>query len=236
MVTAVVVLLVFELIFELVAHEGAGEGSHYAMATHLVSAEVARGSSAERAHQASIALGLVVWICGTIALLAGLAGLTIWILALGILILWISALLRELLCWRRARVLLLLIVLARMRMSAIVSKPKSFGTHCNVLTLAVGMDHRTAQDSGRAGIRLVLEGRSLAAGIAAVARRSTLGFGLAEVPAADSPAEVGDSPDQAQANRTGSGDTAGIADYTGCMGLTWWRWSWCGCTRTTVRG
>ena len=63
------------------------------MSAHLVAAEVSCGSASYGAHETTVSLGLHVRVCGAVLALLRLAVL----LALRILVLWIGALLRELL-------------------------------------------------------------------------------------------------------------------------------------------
>jgi hypothetical protein len=75
------------------------------MAAHLVAAKVPRRAAAECAHQATITLCLVVGVSGSVARLA--LCVSAILLSLGILLLWVGTLLRELLRGGLARVLLL---------------------------------------------------------------------------------------------------------------------------------
>ena len=105
-----VVLLVLVLVLELGAQDSSGNGADDAVAAHLVSAEVSRSTASEGAHQASVALGLCIGVGGAVVL----AWLTILVLLpLRVLVMRVSALLRELLCGCLARVRLLSVGTAR---------------------------------------------------------------------------------------------------------------------------
>jgi hypothetical protein len=64
------------------------------VAAHLVAAKVSCSTSAERAHQSSISLGLCVGVGGAVILLSGLA--TVGILAVRVLVRLVCTLLGEL--------------------------------------------------------------------------------------------------------------------------------------------
>jgi hypothetical protein len=110
LVTAVAVLRLLEMVLELVAHEGTGESAHDAVAASLVSAKIAGGASTESAHESTVALTLHGGISRAVLLLARLA---VCVLALGVLVLAVRALLGELVLRLRAWVLLLAVLAAQ---------------------------------------------------------------------------------------------------------------------------
>lgn len=91
--TILVVLGLLEVVFGLAAKYCACYGTQNAVAAHLVATEVSGSAATESSHKPSVTLLLHSWVAGTVLLLSGLA---IGILALGILILTIGSLLREL--------------------------------------------------------------------------------------------------------------------------------------------
>jgi hypothetical protein len=150
--------------------------------------------------------------------------LTIGILR--VLILWVRALLRELLGWRRTWVLLLLLVVLAIHKLGNVSK---LTVGLGKLTLAVDIGHHKEQDSDsdRAGSRLVPEGRTRRTlDIAAAALRNNLAVVADSLVAgslavADSLEVARTPPDSVQANRIGSAGTAGCtAGCIDCRGQT----------------
>lgn len=98
-----VVLLVLVLVLELGTEHGARERADDAVAAHLVATEVARGAASQRTHESAVALGLGIGVGSTVLALLHVLG----VLALGILILRVGALLGELMCGCLARVRLL---------------------------------------------------------------------------------------------------------------------------------
>jgi hypothetical protein len=110
LVTAVAVLGLLEMVLELVAHEGTGESAHDAVAASLVSTKIAGGASTESAHESTVALTLHGGISRAVLLLARLA---VCVLALGVLVLAVRALLGELVLRLRAWVLLLAVLAAQ---------------------------------------------------------------------------------------------------------------------------
>lgn len=116
-VAAVLVLLVLERVLGLVSQEGAGYRAEQPVAARLVAAKVARSAAAERAHESTIAFGLRVGVGGPVALLLARSAAVLVLLALGILLVWVRALLRELLGWGLARVWLLSVLSAGARQS-----------------------------------------------------------------------------------------------------------------------
>lgn len=111
LVTTVFVVLVLMLVLKLTTENGACYSADNSVATHFVPAKVARCTTSKRTHQAAVALGLCIGICGTVLLLTRLTvsvgrSLTLWILIVGI-----RALLGKLLVRWCARVLTLLLLL-----------------------------------------------------------------------------------------------------------------------------
>lgn len=102
----VVVLRLLEVVLCLATKHGACYGTEDAVAAHLVAAKVSGSTATKSAHQASVTLLLHSWIAGTILL----SRLTVGILALGILILAVGTLLRELILRLRAGVPSLLVL------------------------------------------------------------------------------------------------------------------------------
>lgn len=105
MVAAVLVLLVLKRVLCLVSKEGTGDCAEETVATRFVAAKVACSAAADSTQETTIALGLRVGVGGAVALLGRSA--VLGLLAMGILFLWVGALLRELLGWGLARVLML---------------------------------------------------------------------------------------------------------------------------------
>jgi hypothetical protein len=91
--TVIAVLGLLVLVFELRSHHSTGYGAHDTVAAQLVPSKVPGSATSKGAHQASVALSLRVGVGGSIWLLALLS---IWVLSVGVLVRWISALLREL--------------------------------------------------------------------------------------------------------------------------------------------
>lgn len=93
--TLVAVLGLLVLVLELGAEHSARECADDAVAAHLVAAKVPRGTAAERTHQSTVTLSLRIRICGAVLLLV-LSWLAVWVLPMRVLVLWIGALLGEL--------------------------------------------------------------------------------------------------------------------------------------------
>jgi hypothetical protein len=87
------------LVLKLRSEDCACYGAHDAMTAHLVAAEVASCTTTESTHQASVALSLGVWVAWSVTWRTWLAILRVMLLALGILVGWVCALLRELVLW-----------------------------------------------------------------------------------------------------------------------------------------
>lgn len=104
--TLIVVLGLLELVLKLMTEKGACKSTYDAVATSLVTAKVSSGASTKSTHQASVTLSLCVRISGAVA---WLTCLRVCILSLGILVLWVGALLRELLARLSTRILSLLL-------------------------------------------------------------------------------------------------------------------------------
>jgi hypothetical protein len=107
MVAVVLVLLVLQCVLCLVPKEGASNGAEETMAAGLVATKVACSAAADGTQEPAITFGLRIGVGGPVALLARRAVLGLGLLAVGILFLWVRALLRELLGWCLARVLML---------------------------------------------------------------------------------------------------------------------------------
>lgn len=108
--TVAVVLGLLMMVFELASQYSASQSSKNAVPSHLVTPEVSGSTAAESAHQTSIALLLHGWVACTVLLPLPLPWRAVRVLALGILILHIGSLLRELIMGLRARVASLLIL------------------------------------------------------------------------------------------------------------------------------
>lgn len=104
--TVLVILGLLVLVFKLAAEHCAGESTEDAVAAHLVAAEVSGCTATKSAHQTAVAFLLHGWIAAAILL----AGLSVSVLALRVLILTIGTLLRELVLRLRAGVASLLIL------------------------------------------------------------------------------------------------------------------------------
>jgi len=107
--TLVAVLGLLVLVLELGAEHSARQRADDAVATHLVAAKVPRCTAAERTHQPSVTLSLRIGICSTVLLLV-LSWLGVWVLPLRVLVLWIGALLGELVLGLGTGILTLLLV------------------------------------------------------------------------------------------------------------------------------
>ena len=105
--TVLVVLGLLLVVFELAAEYCTSDGTHNAMAAHLVAAKVSSSTTTHGAQKASVALLLHGGVTGTILLLSRLA---VCVLALWILILTVRTLLRELALRLRAGVTSLLVL------------------------------------------------------------------------------------------------------------------------------
>ena len=103
----VVVLGLLEVVFSLATKHGTCYGTEDAVAAHLVAAEVSSSTATKSAHQASVTLLLHSRITGSVLLLSRL---TVRVLALGVLILTVGTLLRELILGLRAGVASLLVL------------------------------------------------------------------------------------------------------------------------------
>ena len=105
--TLLVILFILVLILKLAAKHCTCDGADDTVTTHLVTAKVSRCTTAKRTHQTTVALSLRARVGRAVLLLAGLA---VGVVALGILILLIGALLRKLVVWCLAGVLLLAVL------------------------------------------------------------------------------------------------------------------------------
>lgn len=92
---AVAMLRLLVLILELRSKHSTRDRAHDTVSTKLIATEVAGRTTSHGAHQTSIALGLCVGIGAAVLLLAGLS-VGVLRLSLGVLVLWICALLGKL--------------------------------------------------------------------------------------------------------------------------------------------
>jgi hypothetical protein len=104
--TVLVVLGLLVLVFKLAAEHCAGESTEDAVAAHLVAAKVSGCTATESTHHTAVTFLLHGWIAAAILL----TGLSVSVLALGVLILTIGTLLGELVLRLRAGVASLLIL------------------------------------------------------------------------------------------------------------------------------
>ena len=114
--TAVAWLLVLVLVLELASKHSASKGTNNSMTPHLVATKVPCSTSSQCAHQPPVAFSLRVGICGAIVLLAWLAIRVRSLRVVGVLVLLVGALLRELVR-RSSTWILLLVVLAGLYVS-----------------------------------------------------------------------------------------------------------------------
>jgi hypothetical protein len=108
-VAGFLVLVGLERILSLVAHEGSRDSAHESMSAHFVAAKVSRGAASKRTQETTVALRLCIRVGMTVLLALWRAAV---LLAVRILLLGVSTLLRELLGWCLARVLLLSVLSA----------------------------------------------------------------------------------------------------------------------------
>lgn len=94
-----VVLGLFVLVLELRTHHSACYRSNDAVAAELVASEVSCSSTSKGAHQASIALSLIIGVGGAVLLLPRLSVCVWCLVALRVLVMSVGALLRELVLW-----------------------------------------------------------------------------------------------------------------------------------------
>jgi hypothetical protein len=106
------VLGLLVLVLELGAYKRACQGSDNAVTAQLVATKVSGCTAAQSTHQATVALALSTGISGTIAWGTSWLAVCIWVLALGILVCRVCALLRKLILRLGARVCALLLLLA----------------------------------------------------------------------------------------------------------------------------
>lgn len=165
-IVVLLMLLVLECILGFVAHEGTRESAEHTVAAHLVAAKVSRSAAAECAHQTTITLCLRVGVSGSVAGLALCVAAIL--LALGILLLGVCALLRELLRGGLARVLLLSVLSARLCQSCFETNTETGNITDVERTLGFVRIGRKARGFVHAGILLVLEVRSLRIAVAVV--------------------------------------------------------------------
>jgi hypothetical protein len=96
-------LLILVLVLKLTSRKRSHHSPNNSMSTHLIPAKISCSATSQRTHQSSIALLLHIRICRAVSWCAGLA--SVWLLALGILLLRVCALLGELVRRGLARVL-----------------------------------------------------------------------------------------------------------------------------------